>query len=158
ADQQERAAFVLTQVNELNQLRWGEHAMTDRREAERIYQAAFDAIADAEGDYRKLVPIVDELLKLPIDLALSGVARIIMTFSNFRSGLYSPEGVQAALGFTSAAINFDPLSVDAWIMRLDVATSVDDSRYSMIANAAMKQIQKLNPNHPRFPAVESSFY
>jgi tetratricopeptide (TPR) repeat protein len=158
ADQQERAAFVLTQVNDLNHLPWGERVVPDRREAERIYQAALDAIADAEGDYRKLVPVIDDLLKLPIDLALSGVARIIMTLSYFRGGLYSPEGVQAALVFTSAALQFDPLSVDAWIMRLDVATSVDDSRYGLIAKAAMKAIQKLNPNHSRFPAVESSFY
>ncbi len=158
ADRQERAAFVLTQVNDLNRLPWGEHAVPDRREAERIYQGALDTISDAEGDYRKLVPVIDELLKLPLDLALSGVARIVMTLSYFRGGLYSPEGVQAALAFSSAAVNLDPLSVDAWIMRLDVATSVDDSRYRMIAKAAMKQIQKLNPNHPRFPAAESSFY
>lgn len=158
ADQQERDAFVMTQVNDLNQLLWGEHAVDDRQQAERIYQGALDAIADAEGDYRKLAPVVDELLKLPLDLALSGVARIVMTLSYYRGGLHSPVGVQAALAFTSAAINFDPLSVDAWIMRLDVAASVDDSRYKLIAMKALKQIQTLNPNHPRFPAAESSYY
>ncbi|HEU5348497.1 MAG TPA: hypothetical protein VFU63_07770 [Ktedonobacterales bacterium] len=158
ADKQERAAFVLRQVNDLNQLPWGEHAVPDRREAERIYQSALDAISDAEGDYRKLGPVIDELLKLPKDLALSGVARIIMTLAYFRGGMYSPEGVQAALFFTSAAIHVDPLSVDAWIMRLEVADSVGDDKYGIIAKRAMKEIQKLNPNHPRFPAAESSFY
>lgn len=158
ADQQERDAFVMAQVNDLNQLPWGEHAIADRQQAERIYQGALDAIADAEGDYRKLEPVVEELLKLPLDLALSGVARIVMTLSYYRGGMYSPVGVQAALAFTSAAINIDPLSVDAWIMRLDVATSVEDSRYRLIAAKALKQIQTLNPNHPRFPAAESSYY
>lgn len=158
ADQQERAAFVLTQVRDLDQLPWGQHAVQDRREAERIYQGALDAIADAEGDYRKLVPVVDDLLKLPLDLAWSGVARIIMTLSYFQGGKYSPEGVQAALAYTSRAITLDPLSVDAWIMRLEVACSVADTKYAAIAKAAMKQVEKLNPNHPRFPSAQSQFY
>jgi tetratricopeptide (TPR) repeat protein len=157
-DQQERARFVMTQVNDLNQVPWGEHAIDDRREAERMYQSALDAIVDAEGDYRKLIPVVDELQKLPIDLALSGVARIVMTLAYFRSGQYAPVGVQAALSYTSAAVNLDPLSVDAWIMRLLVATSVPDSKYRLIARDALKRVQTLNPNHPRFPDAESKYY
>jgi tetratricopeptide (TPR) repeat protein len=66
--------------------------------------------------------------------------------------------VQAALTFTSKAVNGDPLSVDAWIMRFYVATSANDPMYGRIAKAAKKQIEKLNPNHPRYPEVESSYY
>lgn len=159
--QQERRqieTFAMIQVNDLNQLPWGENPVPDRREAERIYQGALDAIADAEGDYRKLTPVIDELLKLPIDLALSGVARTILTLSYLQDGLYSPNGVQAALMYTSAAVNLDPLSVDAWIMRLYVATSAGDIRYGLIAKAALKQARTLNLNHPRLPDAESSYY
>jgi tetratricopeptide (TPR) repeat protein len=157
-DRQQTATFVMIQVNDLNQLPWGENPVPDRREAERIYQGALDAIADAEGDYRKLTPVIDDLLKLPIDLALSGVARTILTLSYLQGGLYSPIGIQAALMYTSAAVNLDPLSVDAWIMRLYVATSAGDIRYGLIAKAALKQARALNPNHPRLPDAESSYY
>ena len=158
ADQQERAAYVLKQAHDLNQLPWDEQAVFDRLEAERLFQSALDSIADAEGDYRKLAPAVDDLLKLPKDLALSGAARILMTLSFFRGDMYSPAGVQVALTFTSAAVNTDPLSVDAWIVRLLVATSVADPMYGRIAKYAKKRIDKLNPNHPRYPSVESAFY
>ncbi len=157
-ERQRAAAFIMVQVNDLNQLPWGENPVPDRREAERIYQGALDAIADAEGDYRKLTPVIDELLKLPIDLALSGVARTIMAISYFQGGLYSPVGVQAALMYTSAAVNLDPLSVDAWIMRLYIATSVGNGWYRLIAKAALKQARNLNPNHPRLPDAESSYF
>jgi len=53
-ERQQTTAFVMIQVNDLNQLPWGENPVPDRREAEHIYQGALDAIADAEGDYRKL--------------------------------------------------------------------------------------------------------
>ena len=158
ADQLQTDAFVLAQVNDLNQLPWGENAVPDRQQAEQIYQAALDAIADAEGDYRKLVPIMDDLLKLPMDLALSGVARIVMSLAYYRKGQFSPVGLQAALAYTSSAIQHDPLSVDAWIMRLVVATSVPDGKFRLIAKTALKQAQTLNPNHPRFPDAESKYY
>jgi tetratricopeptide (TPR) repeat protein len=158
ADQQERAAFVLRQVRDLERLPWGERAMADRLEAERLYQGTLDRIADAEGDYRKLGPTIEDLLRLPKDLALSGVARIVLTLAYFRAYMYSPEGIQAALAFTSAAVKADPLSADAWIMRLDVASSVADPTYARIAKAALKQAQKLDPNHLRLPAAESNFY
>ncbi|HEX5440501.1 MAG TPA: hypothetical protein VFW76_06430, partial [Ktedonobacterales bacterium] len=157
-DRQQTDTFVITQVNDLNQLPWGENPVPDRREAESIYQGALDAIADAEGDYRKLAPVIEGLLKLPIDLALSGVARTIMTLSYLQGGLYSPVGVQAALAYTSAAVNLDPLSVDAWIMRLYVATSVRNGWYHLIAKAALKQARSLNPNHPRLPDAEASYF
>lgn len=157
-DQQQTDAFVLTQVNDLNQLPWGEHAVAHRQEAERIYQAALDTIADAEGDYRKLPPVVDELLKLPVDLALSGAARIVMSLAYYRKGQYAPVGLQAALAFTSAAVSRDPVSADAWIMRLLVATSVPDGKFRLIAREALKRVQTLNPNHPRFPDAESKYY
>lgn len=150
--------FVATQVNDLNQLPWGDQAIPDRREAERVYQRALDTIADAEGDYRKLSPAVEDLLRLPIDLALSGVARVIMAISYYQKGQYSPLGLQAALSYTSATITLDPLSADAWIMRLLVATSVPDSRFRLIAKEALKRAQTLNPNHPRFPDAESRYY
>jgi tetratricopeptide (TPR) repeat protein len=158
AEQQERAAFVLRQAHDLNQLPWGKQSISVRLEAERVFQNALDTIADAEGDYRKLAPVVDELLKLPKDLGLSGAARILMTLSFFRGDMFSPEGVQAALAFTSNAVNAEPLSVDAWIVRLHVATSVSDPMYGRIAKYAKKQIEKLNPNHPRYPSVESLYY
>jgi tetratricopeptide (TPR) repeat protein len=158
ADQLQTDAFILAQVNDLNQLPWGENAVPDRQQAEQIYQAALDAIADAEGDYRKLVPIVDDLLKLPMDLALSGMARIVMSLAFYRKGQYSPVGLQAALAYTSSAIQHDPLSVDAWIMRLIVATSVPDGTFYLIAKSALKQAHTLNPNHPRFPDAESKYY
>jgi hypothetical protein len=87
AEQQQRAAYALSQAQDLSQLPWGERSVPDGLETERIYQSALDTIADAEGDYRKLAPVVDELLKLPRDLALSGVARILMTLSYFRGGM-----------------------------------------------------------------------
>ena len=150
--------FVATQINDLNQLPWGEQPIPDRRQAEQVYQTALDVIANAEGDYRKLAPAVEDLLHLPIDLALSGVARIIMALSYYQKGQYAPLGLQAALSYTSAAITLDPLSADAWIMRLLVATSVKDTKFRLIAKEALKQAQTLNPNHPRFPDAESRYY
>ena len=158
ADRRLTDGFVATQVNDLNQLPWGDQAIPDRREAERVYQRALDTIADAEGDYGKLSPAVEDLLRLPIDLALSGVARVIMAISYYQKGQYSPLGLQAALSYTSAAITLDPLSADAWIMRLLVATAVADTRLRQIAKEALKQAQTLNPNHPRFPDAESRYY
>ncbi len=81
-----------------------------------------------------------------------------MTLSFFSGEMFSPEGVQAALTFTSNAVKADPLSVDAWIVRLQVATTVSDSVHGKIAKYAKKQIDKLNPNHPRYPSVESLYY
>jgi tetratricopeptide (TPR) repeat protein len=158
AEQQQRATYALSQARDLHQLPWGERATSDRLEAERLFQNALDRIADAEGDYRKLAPVIDDLLKLPKDLGLSGAARILMTLSFFRGDMFSPEGVQAALAFTSSAVKADPLSVDAWIVRLHVATSVSDPAYGRIAKYAKKRIDKLNPNHPRYPSVESLYY
>ncbi len=50
-DRQAQAGFVMTQVFDLNQVPWGEQAISDRREAERLYQQTLDVIANAEGDY-----------------------------------------------------------------------------------------------------------
>src|SRR5690242_1010985 len=40
ADRRLTDGFVATQVNDLNQLPWGDQAIPDRREAERVYQRA----------------------------------------------------------------------------------------------------------------------
>jgi tetratricopeptide (TPR) repeat protein len=154
----ERTAFVMSQLEDLNQLPWGRSAVGDRQEAERTYQGALDALGEAEGDYRKFPPIVEVLLRCPPDLALSGAAAVIMRLAYFRNYLYAPAGVRAALAYTSAAVKSDPLSVDAWIARLLVATSVDDSRYRSIADLALKRVRELNPNHPRFPNAETMYY
>ena len=151
-------AFVLAQVQQLNQLPWGQHAIGDRREAERVYQGALDALTEAEGDYRKLPAIEETLLRLPRDLALSGADALIMRYAYFRNKQYAPAGVREALRYTSTAVRDDPLSVDAWIERLAVATSVDNSTYRGIADYALKQVRQLNPNHPRFPEAESNYY
>lgn len=151
-------AFVLAQVRQLDQLPWGQNTIGDRQDAERIYQSALDALTEAEGDYRKLSPIVDTLLRLPRDLALSGAANVIMRYAYFRDNQYAPAGIREALRYTSAAVKADPLSADAWISRLAVTGSVDDKRYRAIADYALKQARKLNPNNPRFPQAESSYY
>ena len=158
AELAEHKAFVEAQVADLDQIRWGSEATGDRQQAERTYQAALDALTEAEGDYEKLPPIVDMLVDLPQDLALSGAAAVILRLSYLQGGMHVPQGVRAALACTSAAIKAYPVSVDAWIMRLRVATSADDSRYRVIANDAMQKIRGLNPNHPRFPDVESKYY
>ncbi len=155
---EEQKAFVAMQVNDLNQLPWGSETQGDRQNAERTYQAALDMISEAEGDYRKLPSIVGMLVNLPRDLALSGAAAVILRLAYLQDGVYVPQGVCAALMYTSAAIKADPLSVDAWIMRLRVASSVDDSRYRVVADDAMQKVRGLNPNHPRFPDVESKYY
>lgn len=158
ADRQGRAEFVMRQVNELNQYPWGEQAVSDRQEAENIYHNVLETIFAAEGNYPKLSHAIEELRKLPIDLALSGVARIVMTLSYFRGKLFSPVGVQAAIAYTSTAVHANPLSVDAWIMRLWIAATISDPKYRLIAENALQQMQKLNPNHPYFPDAESLYY
>jgi tetratricopeptide (TPR) repeat protein len=158
AEQQQRAAFVIEQVNALNTYPWGEQAISDRQEAERIYHGALETIFEAEGDYAKLSPAIEELKKLPIDLALTGLARIVMTLSYFRGEQFSPPGVQAALNYTTTAVNANPLSMDAWIMRLWIAATVPDRSFRALAEAALKQAQSLNPNHPYFPDAESLYY
>lgn len=158
AELAEHKAFVLAQAADLDQIRWGSEATGDRQQAERTYQVALDALTEAEGDYRKFPPIVDMLVDLPRDLALSGAAAVMLRLAFLQGTMYVPEGVRAALTYTSAAIKAYPVSIDAWIMRLRVATSVGDSKYRLIANDAMRKIQGLNPNHPRFPDVESKYY
>jgi tetratricopeptide (TPR) repeat protein len=155
---EEKRAFVVRQVDDLNQIRWGGDAGVDRRQAERMYQAALDAIDEAEGDYQKLPAIVDTLVDLPQDLSLSGAAAVILRLAFLQNGMYIPYGVQAALAFTSAAIKAYPVSVDAWLARLDVTSSVDDARYRAVADDALRKVRGLNPHHPRFPEVEASYY
>ncbi len=81
-----------------------------------------------------------------------------MSLSYFSKGKFVPDGVQAALFYTSVAVTRDPLSADAWIMRLLVTTSVSDSNFRLIARDALKHVQTLNSNHPRFPDAESKYY
>src|SRR6478672_746372 len=95
AEQERRAAFVLAQVQDLKRLPWGQQAqqaVIDRRQAEESYHKALEAIWEAEGDYQKMAPVLDDLLKLPLDLGLTGVARIVMALSYFHGYLYSPPG------------------------------------------------------------------
>lgn len=155
---EEQREFVARQVDELNRIRWGGDAAVDRQQAERTYQAALDAIDEAEGDYQKLPAIVDKLVGLPRDLSLSGAAAVILRLAYLRDGLYIPQGVRAALSYTSAAIKAYPVSVDAWIARLKVACSVDDARYRAVADDALRKVRGLNPNHPLVPAVEAAYY
>lgn len=158
AEVEEHRAFVERQVDDLNQIRWGADATVDRQHAERTYQAALDALTEAEGDYRKLPAIVGMLVDLPQDLSLSGAAAVILRLAYVKDSMYIPQGVRAALAYTSAAIKAYPVSVDAWIARLSVASSIDDARYRAVADDALRKVRGLNPNHPRFPAVEASYY
>jgi tetratricopeptide (TPR) repeat protein len=161
AEQERRAAFVLAQIQDLKRLPWGQQAqqaVIDRRRAEESYHKALEAIWEAEGDYQKMAPVLDDLLKLPLDLGLTGVARIVMALSYFHGYLYSPPGVQAALAFTTTALKDNPQSVDAWIARLWFLSIVPDRTLQPLAQAALKQVQTLNPNHPYFPDAESFYY
>jgi tetratricopeptide (TPR) repeat protein len=161
AQQEQRAAFVMAQVEGLRRLPWGQQAqdaVIDRQRAEDSYHKALDAIFEAEGDYGKMTPVLDDLLKLPLDLGLTGVARIVMVLSYFHGYLYSPPGVQAALTFTTTALKDNPQSVDAWIARLWIVSIVPDRTLQPIAQAALKQVRALNPNHPYFPDAESYYY
>lgn len=97
AELAEHKAFVEAQVADLDQIRWGSEATGDRQQAERTYQAALDALTEAEGDYEKLPPIVDMLVDLPQDLALSGAAAVILRLSYLQGGMHVPQGVRAAL-------------------------------------------------------------
>src|SRR5207253_1759134 len=104
AELQEQTAFVVMQLTDLNEIPWGSDAVGDRQQAERTYQAALDALSEAEGDYRRFPPIVDMLVGLPRDLALSGAAAVILRLAYLQGGLYVPQGVRAALTYTSAAV------------------------------------------------------
>jgi tetratricopeptide (TPR) repeat protein len=160
-EQEQRAAFVMAQVQDLKRLPWGQQAqqaVIDRRQAEDSYHKALEAIFEAEGDYQKMAPVLNDLLKLPLDLGLTGVARIVMVLSYFHGYLYSPPGVQAALAFTTTALKDNPQSVDAWIARLWFLSIVPDRTLQPLAQAALKQVQALNPNHPYFPDAESFYY
>jgi tetratricopeptide (TPR) repeat protein len=104
-----------------------------------------------------LSPAVEQLRDLPLDLAYSGVARIIMTLAYFRGTAFSPEGIQAALAFTSRAVQANPQSADAWVMRLWVATA-PTRPYTLIAEHALSQARALAPNHPYLPDAKAMYY
>src|SRR5262249_21332010 len=135
-----------------------QNAVTDRQEAERIYQDALDALTVAEGEYSKIPPIVQMLLRCPRDLGMSGAAAVIMRYAFFRNRQFAPSGVRQALRYSSTAVKADPLSVDAWITRLSVSSNIADKNYRAIGDYAMRQVRTLNPNHPRFPEAEAAYY
>ena len=91
------------------------------RRRERRYHEALNTIFVADAG--ELSPTVEQLRDLPLDLAYSGAARIIMTLAYFRGTAFSPEGIQTALTFTSRAVQANPQSTDAWVMRLWVAAA-----------------------------------
>lgn len=157
-DRRERNAFAVAEARELRALPWGQQVIGDRPQAEAVYQQARAALAEAEGDYRKFPAIIRSALGCPLDLGYSLCAQAVRTFAFFSGDNYAPEGIRAALAFTSDAIQHDPASVDAWITRASIASSVRDMRYRAIAELALKRAQALDPNHPRLPLVESTFY
>lgn len=156
-DLRERNAFAVAQAAELRALPWGQHVISDRHQAETIYQRALGAMTEAEGDYRKFPPIVSSVLECPLDLAFSLCAQVVQRYAFFSDDNFAPEGIRAALTFTSDAVRHDPTSVDAWIRRATVASTMLDMRYKAIADYALKRARALDPNHPRLPLAESSF-
>jgi tetratricopeptide (TPR) repeat protein len=157
ADLAERNAFAVARAKELRALPWGQHVLGDRRQAEDVYQRARGALVDAEGDYRKYPVIMRSVLECPLDLSYSLCAQAVQLYSFFSGDNYAPEGIRAALIFTSDAVKHDPASVDAWIARASVACTMLDMRYKAIADYALKRAQALDPNHPRLPNAECSF-
>ncbi|HEV2236453.1 MAG TPA: tetratricopeptide repeat protein [Ktedonobacterales bacterium] len=157
SDLAERNAFAVARAKELRALPWGQAAIGERHLAEELYQRARGALVDAEGDYRKYPAIVRSVLACPLDLGYSLCAQVVQLYAFFSGDNYAPEGIRAALTFTSDAVKHDPASVDAWITRAQVACTMLDMRYKAIADYALKRAQALNPNHPRLPNAESSF-
>lgn len=157
-DLRERNAFAVARASELRALPWGQHVTSDRRQAEEVYQQARSALADAEGDYRKFPEIIRAALGCPLDLGYSLCAQAVQTFAFFSGDNFAPQGIRAALAFTSDAVQHDPASADAWITRASIASTVRDARYRVIADHALKRAQALDPNHSRLPLAESAFY
>jgi tetratricopeptide (TPR) repeat protein len=105
-----------------------------------------------------LTPAVEQLQELPLDLAFSGGARIIMTLAYFRGTSCSPVGIQKALTYTSRAVAANAQSVDAWVMRLWVAAASPTRPYRLIAEHALSRAQALAPNHPYLPDAAAMYY
>jgi tetratricopeptide (TPR) repeat protein len=158
ADLRERNAYAVERASELRALPWGQQVIGDRQQAEAVYQQARTALSEAEGDYRKFPEIIRSALGCPLDLGYSLCAQAVRTFAFFSGDNFAPEGIRAALTFTSDAIQYDPASVDAWATRVAVASTVRDTRYRAIAEHALKRAQALDPNHPRLSLAESAFY
>ncbi|HEY7092898.1 MAG TPA: tetratricopeptide repeat protein [Ktedonobacterales bacterium] len=171
-----RAARVPPWAQELQQISWEDHvdslwpeavalertwwrgpAAADRREAERGYYEALNLIFTAEGDPTRFGPALDQLRALPLDLAFSGVARVILTPPSVRGVACSPEGVQLALTYTLRAVQANPLSADAWVMRLWVAVAASTRSYHVIAEHVLSQAQALAPSHPYLPEAEALY-
>jgi tetratricopeptide (TPR) repeat protein len=157
ADLRARNAFAVAQARELRALPWGQQVMSDRRQAEDVYQQARNALVDAEGEYSKYPDIVRAVLACPLDLAYSLCAQVVQLYSFFSNDNFAPEGIRAALTFTSNAVKQDPASADAWITRAFVGCTMLDMRYKAIADYALKRARALAPNHPRLPLAESAF-
>jgi tetratricopeptide (TPR) repeat protein len=158
AERRERDAFTVAEARALRALPWGHRVVGDRQQAEAVYQQARSALSEAEGDYRKFPQIIRSALECPLDLGYSLCAQATRTFAFFSGDNYAPQGIQAALAFTSDAVLHDPGSVDAWITRASIASTVHDMSYRAIAQHAFKRAQALDPNHPRLPQVEAAFY
>jgi tetratricopeptide (TPR) repeat protein len=157
ADLAQRNAFAVARAKELRALPWGQHVISERHLAEDVYQHARDALFDAEGNYSRFSAIARSALECPLDLAYSLCAQMVQVYCFFSNDNYAPEGIRAALIFTSDAVKHDPASVDAWITRANIACTMLDMRYKAIADYALKRAQSLDPNHPRLPIAESSF-
>jgi len=149
ARMQSSTRYVKARIEELRQITWEQQPITDLAYGQRLYDEGIAIANRAEGDHKKLGAAIHCFVQCPPALAYSGAAEVMRRLSYVGGSDSVPLGIQEAGRYSSLAVESDPNSAEAWIMRACVFCAAPDRLYKKIARYAIEQGRRIAPTHPR---------